>query len=911
MRHKNLFILLLLPFAGRALAQPAQVTRVLHTIDFEERRLGNPEALPMQWVKVEGSGLPHYVNGRLTTDRAHGGQYSFRFDLNGGSLIYRYNPGQIKVQAGAHYLIEGYVQTSVMPSARARIAAYLADVDGHPLARSFRYSSLYAAKSDKEGWTRLSIEINCDDARAASVVLELGLLQPTQYAPPSLGERTLFKQDIHGTAWFDDITVSQVPHVRLTTERSGNIFRHSDPLRLHVLVSDRFTDDLAAQIVIRDAEGHQLYQRSGAAELSAAERPSAGQKRMTIDLPELPPGWYEVSLLMSSQGQRLGDQKLAMIRLADDASLALPDDRFGVIATDLPFDGWSELPEILPLLGVGRVKLAVWSHDGDVEELDSAAFDAMLVRFQELHIIPTACLLDLPPALALQLERARQASEFSGALGPRDASATLAADTGSRAWLQLLKANPEQWREPLAYLIARHANHLDRWQLGTDGSDQFVTQPQMRKVYDVIYNEFAKLVDKPDLAMPWPAWYELEGKLPATVALSVPTTVLPTQLPLYMQDIRAHKGHKLSLSLQLLGSEQYGRQVQVQDLAERMIYALAAGAERIDIPLSFTVRRAGDDTVEEQPKELFIIARTLMRMLAGSVYRGRVPIAEGVEAFLFDRRGQGVLVMWDTGRTGGVKPLAVNLGAQPTRVDLWGNATPLLRPPGDPGSAKVMLTVGPTPIFLTDIDGPLMQLRASIGLDNPLIESTFQSHKRHFRFTSSYRTAVGGSLKLRPPPGWTLTPSIFNFTLNPGETLDREITIEFPYNSFAGPKTIEADFIIQAEKTTTFTVPVSLKLGLSDVGMQTLAFRDGPGGTDVVVQQIIQNYGDAPIDYTAFAIFPGQARQERLVTGLAAGRATIKRYRFTHVDITRGAKVRVGVKEFNGTRILNDEVEIQ
>ena len=59
-------------------------------------------------------------------------------------------------------------------------------------------------------------------------------------------------------------------------------------------------------------------------------------------------------------------------------------------------------------------------------------------------------------------------------------------------------------------------------------------------------------MDKPDLAMPWPAWYDLDGELPATVALSVPPEVLPSQLPLYMQDIRGHKGHNLSLSLQLL-----------------------------------------------------------------------------------------------------------------------------------------------------------------------------------------------------------------------------------------------------------------------------------------------------------------------------------------------------------------------
>jgi urease beta subunit len=114
--------------------------------------------------------------------------------------------------------------------------------------------------------------------------------------------------------------------------------------------------------------------------------------------------------------------------------------------------------------------------------------------------------------------------------------------------------------------------------------------------------------------------------------------------------------------------------------------------------------------------------------------------------------------------------------------------------------------------------------------------------------------------------------------------------------------------MVQADKTANFSVPLTLRLGLSDVGMQTLALRDGK---DVIVQQTIQNYGERPIDYGSFAIFPGQARQERLVTNLAPGRTTLKRYRFSDVTVTPGMKIRVGVKELEGSRILNDEVEIQ
>lgn len=904
-------------------AQPAQLSRVLRTFDFEERRLGNAEDLPMHWSKVHGSGLPHYVNGRLSSDRARSGQYSFRFDLNGGSLIYRYDATQIRVQPGAHYRVEGYVQTTPLAKARARITAYFLDQDERPMLSTVRHSELYASKPGDNSWKLLAVELSASSEESDDpwrpkpvptyLAIELELLQPMHYAPNSLGQRTLFTQDIRGSAWFDDVAVSQVPKVIMSTHRPGNIFRRSDPLVLKVLVNDRFTDDLAAQLVITDAQGAIVYQRTGALDMSAAETLGPGQKRMGLTLPQLPSGWYEAALVMTSKGQFVGRQTLDFVLLADDAPPSRPDPRFGIIATDLPFEGWDDLPEILSLLSAGRVKLAVWSEAGDVQQEDSARFDRLLERLAELHIEPTACLVNLPPQITSQLRRSQLVRN------------------DENPWVQLLKSDLQIWQPRLAYIVARHATHLERWQLGADGSDQFVTNPQMRQAYSLVYGEFAKLMEKPDLAMPWPAWYELEGQLPATVALHIKPEVLPWQVPLYVHEIQGLSAsspqaasHNLSIFLEPLDRQQYGRDVQIRDLAQRIVYALSADAKRIDLKLPFTVIRqrqtdpsgsATDDTIIKQPQELLLIIRTIMTMLGDASFKGKVPIAEGVEAFLFDRGGQGILVLWDRGISGGIKNLAVNFGRHPRRVDLWGNVTPLIQASSTSfvdfssgeGSA-VSLEIGPMPIFLVDVDASIAQLRASVALDNPLLESSFKPHTRRIRFVNPYKQAISGSFKLTPPPGWVINPPTWTFSLNPGETFDRELTIEFPYNSFAGAKTILAEFQVQADTNSTFTVPIGLKLGLSDVGMQTLALRDG---NNVIVQQMITNYGDKPIDYTAFAIFPGHPRQERLVTNLAAGRTTIKKYRFTNVTITPQTKVRSGLKELDGTRILNDEAMIQ
>lgn len=875
------FIAAILALAPLVRAVPDEVSRVLTTFDFEERRLGNSEDLPMYWDKIEGADFPHYVNGRLTTDRANSGRYSFRFDLNGGNCAYRFPAGRIKVQGGAFYRVDALCQTANLNVARARLTAYFADIDGRRLEQTVRHSALYSAQSPDAPWKLLEVAMSADDPAAESLVIELELLQPDQFRGKSLGARTLHDQDIHGTAWFDDVHISQVPRVTMTTARPGNVFRLSDPLQLQVLINDRFTDDLAAQLVVRDPAGKTVFQQSGAMDMSSAQTLGPGRKRTIVNLPELRPGWYEAALVMASRGQFVGEQTIHLIRLGDDAPLVPPDRRFGLIATNLPFDGWSELPDILPLLSAGRVKLAVWSDAGDIQEMDPSAFDALLRRLDDCGITPTACLLNLPPGVA--------------------------AKTSSSSWTSILTSPSQDWQPQLAYLVARHANHLDRWQLGADGTDQFVTDPRMRQAYSRVYREFTQLVRNPDVAMPWPAWYDMTGKLPATIALSVPPSVLPPQVPLYVGDVKAGAGRNLSLSLELLDREKYGRELQVRDFAQRIIYALSAGANRIDVPLPFTVTRGDGGELIKHPEEMLLVIRTILTTLSGAEYRGRVPLDAGVDAFLFDKDGQGVLALWDRGTSREARRLALNLGSSAAGVDLYGNTTPLLRTNNDKGKGEVQVSIGPTPMFLVDIDGQQAQLRASVAIDRPLLESSFKPHSRRLRFTNPYRQAIGGTVKLKGPAGWTLNPPTFTFTLNPGEVFDRELTIEFPYNSFAGPKIINAEFSLQNDGGNAISVPITLNLGLSDVGMQTLALRDGG---DVVVQQMITNYGDKPIDYNAFAVYPGQARQERLVTKLAPGRTTIKRYRFTGAKVEAGTKVRLGVKELEGSRILNEEVEI-
>jgi hypothetical protein len=287
-----------------------------------------------------------------------------------------------------------------LPHARARLTAYFTDQDGNRIDGTMTHSELYAAKTDGEGWHELSLEISAQNHSAALLAVQLELLQPSFYSPSTLGARTLFDQDIYGSAWFDDVTISQVPKFRVGTNHSGNVFRRSDPVQLSVMVNDRFTRDLAAQLSIRNAGKALVYQHSGALDVAGAIDLGPGLKQLTLALPDLPTGWYDATLDMSSRGQFVGRQEIQFVRLADDDAPSQPDPRFGVIATDLPFEGWSQLPDLLPIMSAGRVKLSVWSARGDIEEVDPAGFDTLLENLQKNNVTLTACLTGVPPEIA-------------------------------------------------------------------------------------------------------------------------------------------------------------------------------------------------------------------------------------------------------------------------------------------------------------------------------------------------------------------------------------------------------------------------------------------------------------------------------------------------------------------------------
>lgn len=863
-------------------ATPKQVSRVLRIFDFEEQARGNVEDVPAGWVKVEGPGLPHYLRGEFDNQVAAAGKASFRFDLNGGSITYRFPAGQIPVMAHAAYRVSVMCRTTALASARAQLVAYLCDVDGRPIATTRHESEPFVSVTGDESFKPLSIDLTADDARAASLVLELSLLQPSRLQD-DLGDQALPVEDIHGSAWFDELRVAQVPAVTLTTDHPTNVFAAGEAVNLRIRLLDRIATDLTGELRVYDADGRLVHQRTGTIDFTGGD-PSHGEPlKAAAAIPKLPPGWYDARLVVRSRDQLLAGRSLKFTCLGSAPGAIPVDPVFGVDAVSMAPDAWSTLPEALDAASAGRVKVSAWSAEHAIEGESAARFDRLLDALRPAGRSVTPVLVDLPPELRKLV--------------------------GGDHWGDLLRVPDDRWQPQLAYLLARHANQLDRWQLMADeDAEACANEPLRRMAFKKIFDEFNRLTGSSNLAMPWPAWFEV-ADAPGSIALSVPSEILPEQLPLYVRDASSSSSRVRSITLRPIDGERYGRLARERDLALRVAYAMSAGAERIDLPLPF--ESDAEESGRTEPTALLLPQRTIVSTLSNSRYAGKVTIAPGVDAFLFDRgSGSGVMLV-STPSTAPLEPtgrVSIALGKRATRVDLDGTVSAVARSTDRKRPDEFELEIGAKPFFVTDIDAPLMLLRASLAIDNPMLESSVTPLNRTITFKNTFDSAITGSIRLSGPNGWSVSLPGGQFSLNPGETFRGTADIRFPMNAASGNKVLTAELKVDGRESYRLNVPLGVKLGLSDVGLQTLAVRSGD---EVIVQQVITNYGSKPINYNAFVSVAGLPRQERIVSGLAPGKAAIRKYRLPLPRSSRAEKLRSGVREAEGKRMLNDEVDIR
>ncbi len=901
---------------------------IVKRFDFDEARHGNEGELPMYWYRRRGDDFPLYVEGAWDRNFGYRSKESFRLSLDGGSIGYYYKPSSILIAPGQDVRVEAMARTAKLNHARALLKVYFTDARRQVIAGSERRSRLLGGPGDNGKWQRIAVLVPGKFSSARYVNVEVFLLQPSLWRAmePSADPDLIDYIDVHGDAWFDDITIYRLPRVTLTTGQPGQLLPPNDKAHVRVAVDGFANQPLEAELTVRDSAerliGHEIYRSRG-----DDKQP---QRVFEWTGPQLPAGLYQAELHLYAGGARQAGlpallvRRLTFAQLAETSTSGTRRFGFGLILSPPPItlddaaarDLADEQVEALSRLPVSLVKLPMWRGDAalsDLEETDPWS-DQLIRRLARKRIGLVATFGEIPR----QLESGSAASASSQRLGLR---LTL---------MDVFASDPKAWRPYVAALLARYSEQIRYWQIGSEDSVDFALDPRFVPTLSTVRHEFRTLVTAPTFVVTWPALYSWRhghgsadargqrARFPAETANVFLSSRIPAEsLDDYLNEFMDMAGTRPWATVEALNHDTYERWSRLGDLAWRMVNAGAALAEPVPpapaigppaagslfIRAPWTVRElSGRELVE--PTEDLLIARTAADMIAGARYGGQLELADGVVAHIFDRgNGDGALAVRNTGGDP-VGAIEMFLGERPQRVDLWGNRQPLPQ-----AGSKQAVTAGRMPFYIDHVDPRLARLWASFRLTPDQVPSAYKKHTRHVEFINPFAMPISGRVTLHFPRNWEVHPRVIPFSVQAGEVFRHEVEIRFPYNAEAGTKVLVGDFQVDADRAYRLQVGTKFEFGLGDVSVRTLT--QWLPNKQLLVTMHVTNRSDTKLNMFCFVVAPGRPRQERVIAALLPGASVVKSFRIPEAGSLVGQSLRVGLREVKGSRIVNYAVPVQ
>ncbi len=849
--------------------------RIVKHFDFDERRFGNYDPLPMYWRRHGVEGFPSYLEGQFDKAVGHEAAPSFRLDLDGGSLAYHYEGRDISVRTNSDYLVVAQLKTHSLETARAYLTACYLDRKGAKIAGTERRSKLVGGADAPTDFSAISVGLPGNVPGARYVGMSLWLTQSSIWHSGPRPMRVVEREDIEATAWFDDITVYRLPRVALRSSRPGNVFTEAEPVELRTEVSDPDGLNLSAKLTIFSTDGEPVDERQVPIQSARGAKPSP-----TI-YNDLPVGLYTAELTVAARKAVLVRRSLRFVRVAVPVSPPAEMGRgFGVILRDL---GVMLLPgqgELLQALRAEYVKLPVWNAQQAATEPAeyNQTLDRYLEAIVEAHADPIGILTDESPG-----QGAGQA-------------------TSLRSMLDLFDEDPLGWKPLIAGVWSRYAGLIHVWQIGDDGDESVFLDDRLAGLVSILRREMRPLMSEPLIATTVSTQYTPIGtRISDYRAATLPATIPPNDVGRHIRPFLGEDPHRVWVTVEPLPDRPYPRTVRLADLSRRLVETCFQNVGGIFLSAPWDTR-TGLLSAQVDPREDFIVYRTVADVLGGATPVSRTTIHGHAKCLVFDRNGRAILFVWDEYAPPQGREYVLLLGSEAEQIDLWGRRTPL-----EPAGSRQLVRIGPVPTFIVDTPTWLMEFRRQFRLEPALLEASFETSRPEVVFCNTYHEPISGVVRLFAPENWEVRPNRIPFSLPAGEEFRQAISIRFPQNAEAGLKPLVGEFSIDATNRYQIIVPAWFELGLEDIDLQTYVYRIG---SRVIVRQLMTNRTDRPVNFMGSLVAPGRQRISRSFATFQPGQSLTKDFILQNADELAGRKVRVGLKEIRGSRVWNRVVTI-
>lgn len=858
----------------------ASLRREVHRFDFEEATQGRL-VFPADFYRhlASDQGFPPFGDMRLSRASPAAGDWSFQFDLQGGSMTARVAPGVIPVLPLGDYVVNAMLRTVGLHNARARVVAWFTDQRGEPIVASRAQGELLRTNGN---WEQVTVPIYGEFAQATHLVVELQVLQPRQFGAQAWRAGAPQHDDVSGTVWFDDVTIWQLPRIELSTASPGNVILPSEPQTLRVFVADLTPEPLTAELEVVDLRGRSvLFQQFPA---------PRGERALDVELGRLSAGWYRAALRIRNQRGMVGESTLDLVILpAGDRRHPTRPAMFGVAVPPLAAKHMRIVPELLRRLGAGAAQVSL-----------------------NQETITDTVNVDLPPELRQAIdEMLNEKVQLAFVLERLPEHIAVALDSAPTQILQLLARDPSAWQPYLERALISFGQQVRRWQAGATGSSDPFWLIDLPGLYDRARASLGSLVPGPLVSLPWSAEQMLDD--PSRIqgySITVPHEVLPEAIAEYAKAWPLGNEPEVSVNLELLPVRDYGERQRAADLALRTLHGWRAGLPRMTIAAPWTL--SGERRPQFMPEPTYAVWSTLSHQLDRRRFIGELPVGPGVTCWILEgaHSGDAALVAWNQAAPSDQAVIRALLAEGPVQVvDLFGNRETVAM-----GNGEHVIPLGPEPLFIEDIDLALTRFIAGFTILPGFVPAMHRVHELDVVITNPWDVVISGRVRLAATEGWQISPRTQDFTIRPGAQTRLPLNVVFDGSILAGPKQIEASIELMAEQKHSLRVRAALEVGLENIQVTpawSLARNAETGELDLIVTQYITNSGDQIMQLDAFLSAPGVSQRRRPIAGLAPGETVARIFQIQNgAALLSGKRIRCGVSDRDGAARLNQALDI-
>jgi hypothetical protein len=845
----------------------------------EENRFHNS---PLNQSLQARAGYPHYAEVAFDREIKASGDFSLRLSMSGGKTGAFVQQGAIVVKPQSDYRVTAKVYTDDLEHAWTEVRAYFVDRDGRPIAQSVKRSEPIVTNGQ---WVDASVKLIGDFPNAASIGIELHILQPGMDRDDPIGLNQIVPADIHGAAYFDDVAVWELPSVNLTTGNPTNIIPASQTPTLQARVRDltgrrlhAYTTVYNHRLEVVDTDDDEVEEDSW------SWTPDLGERY----------GWYWADLEIV-EVDSLGHKQMQVARTLagflwlPPAQTSAGEDRsrFALLAEDVPTEHLPLIAALMEQGGLTSLVVSGWERSGTPETT------ARRARVLE------------PIARDLLVQRGNTVVSFWPI--PVELAAQADIDVGDP--LNLLAKPNDVWQRYAKPFLSPLGQRLDQWQVGSSSHPQAFLARDLRRDIDAARSGIRLFAPSPRLVAPWRLDQpHREGALAPSdrYAVAWPQGFVPERLAETLLGWPTPP-ERVRLDIELADAAEMAHERRIADLMLRVLHAWEVQASGVAINKPWT--EANERYTALTPDPTLGVWINLTQQLEGQRVIGRMPLGLGLQSMILDGEQGGMLAVWNDRAEQEPVELSMYLGESPTAVDPFGNTRPLATIDG-----KQTFTVSQTPTIIRGIDPRLAMFRAGFQVDEPFIQSLQIAHRRVVKIHNPWPRTLNGYFTFTGPERWALQPQRKHISIAPGDTSEVPIALRFPIHENGGHKALTADFVFNVGEDYDVTLSTPIELGLEGVSFNAAVIAE-PGKTagtiDAIVTLNITNTSDRRQSLNVFAGLAGHARREMIIPGIAPGEFVSRRVRFKDVGEQIGRfPLRCGVRESNGPAVLNKTIDL-